>query len=119
MCRIKDFSAKLKGSRGIPICFCNNAQGRFPYGICLVKVFTAVGYPTAVSLRRIAGQDSAGSASRSRLNCYWQRARSFSQRSSTSAWAASMVHSFPGLKQCRKRPWSFMNSSTGSFFFGT
>ena len=33
-----------------------------------------------------------------------QRARSFSHFSSTYCWAASMVHSLPGLKQCLKRP---------------
>ena len=50
---------------------------------------------------------------------YTQRANSFSHFSSTERWAASSVHSLPGWKQCLKRPWSFMNSVTGSFFLGS
>lgn len=49
----------------------------------------------------------------------WHLARSFSQFSSTFCWAASIIHSLPGLNMWRNRPWRRRYSSTGRLFLGS
>ena len=49
----------------------------------------------------------------------WHLARSFSQLSSTFCWAASIIHSLPGLNMWRNRPWRRRYSSTGRLSLGS